>query len=67
MALKRLGVIGQATLFATGVGVPRSRHVYFYEAEEEEVNEETERKIKEIERIGSEIERVLLRIGSSQE
>jgi hypothetical protein len=37
----------------------------FYEAEE--LDEETEKEIKEIERIGKEIERVLLRIGSSQE
>ena len=39
----------------------------FYEAEEEELDEETYNEIKEIERIGKEIERVLLRIGSSQE
>ena len=38
-----------------------------YEAEEEELDEETDNEIKEIERIGKEIERVLLRIGSSQE
>ena len=34
---------------------------------EEGVDEETESEIKEIERIGREIERVLLRIGTSQE
>ena len=39
----------------------------FYEAEEDELDEETYNEIKEIERIGKEIERVLLRIGSSQE
>ena len=39
----------------------------FYEAEEEDLDEETKTEIKEIERIGREIERVLLRIGSSQE
>jgi phosphate uptake regulator len=39
----------------------------FYEAEEEELDEETKTEIKEIERIGKEIERVLLRIGTSQE
>ena len=39
----------------------------FYEAEEEELDEETKKEIKDIERIGREIERVLLRIGSSQE
>ena len=37
------------------------------EEEEEELDEETDNEIKEIERIGKEIERVLLRIGSSQE
>ena len=37
------------------------------EDDEEGVDEETESEIKEIERIGREIERVLLRIGSSQE
>jgi hypothetical protein len=35
--------------------------------EEEELDEETKTEIKEIERIGKEIERVLLRIGTSQE
>ena len=35
--------------------------------DEEELDEETESEIKEIERIGREIERVLLRIGTSQE
>ena len=39
----------------------------FYEAEEEELDEETEKEIKDIERVGKEIERVLLRIGSGQE
>ena len=39
----------------------------FYEAEEEELDEETKTEIKDIERIGKEIERVLLRIGTSQE
>ena len=39
----------------------------FYEAEEEELDEETKKEIKDIERIGKEIERVLLRIGSGQE
>ena len=34
---------------------------------EEELDEETEKEIKDIERIGKEIERVLLRIGTSQE
>ena len=37
------------------------------EDDEEGVDEETENEIKEIERIGREIERVLLRIGTSQE
>ena len=36
-------------------------------APEEGVDEETESEIKEIERIGREIERVLLRIGTSQD
>ena len=36
-------------------------------SDEEELDEETEKEIKDIERIGKEIERVLLRIGSSQE
>ena len=35
--------------------------------DEEELDEETEKEIKDIERIGKEIERVLLRIGTSQE
>jgi hypothetical protein len=35
--------------------------------DEEELDEETENEINEIERIGKEIERVLLRIGTSQE
>ena len=35
--------------------------------EEEELDEETKKEIKDIERIGKEIERVLLRIGTSQE
>ena len=35
--------------------------------EEEELDEETEKEIKDIERIGKEIERVLLRIGTSQD
>ena len=35
--------------------------------EEEQLDEETEKEIKDIERIGKEIERVLLRIGSGQE
>ena len=35
--------------------------------EEEELDEETKTEIKDIERIGKEIERVLLRIGTSQE
>ena len=35
--------------------------------DEEEFDEETEKEIKDIERIGKEIERVLLRIGTSQE
>ena len=35
--------------------------------DEEELDEETKTEIKEIERIGKEIERVLLRIGTSQE
>ena len=35
--------------------------------DEEELDEETEKEIKDIERIGKEIERVLLRIGTSQD
>ena len=35
--------------------------------DEEDLDEETEKEIKDIERIGKEIERVLLRIGTSQE
>ena len=35
--------------------------------DEEGLDEETEKEIKDIERIGKEIERVLLRIGTSQE
>ena len=39
----------------------------FDDIDEEELDEETEKEIKDIERIGKEIERVLLRIGTSQE
>ena len=35
--------------------------------DEDDLDEETEKEIKDIERIGKEIERVLLRIGTSQE
>ena len=39
----------------------------FDDFDEEELDEETEKEIKDIERIGKEIERVLLRIGTSQD
>ncbi len=52
---------------AAAVAAERDEDDALSDDEEEELDEETETEIKDIERIGKDIERVLLRIGTSQE
>ena len=57
----------RATAAATAAATKGDEDDALSDDEEEELDEETKTEIKKIERIGREIERVLLRIGSSQE
>ena len=59
--------VGSAAAAAAAAAAERDEDDALSDDEEEELDEETKTEIKEIERIGREIERVLLRIGTSQE